>query len=696
MEYEELLNELKTSYDLADENDLTPQNDSDDDETGTQALIIPSQSTITTKNEDTEDTTLTNNTNKDIDFVKEEQTNIDQKEQKTQYTNKILTTTEKNRKKRKKRKQKEKRSQNNPNNTITSITTTDTNSDTDSDEETQKMDIATTSTPGKTNTNKKKKTNSPHIFINNNKPNQSDTKDHNKFRQTIYTKPIISHTQNSQIEQTQPSYADQLKKTSNTTETSLTSKDKTKSGETKRPIQTVIIDNIKSTKNPTQITNIIKELHKDDITNIRTLKKGGIEITPKTHASLNKIMKTELYPTNIFGTDIYIHMTGVTDLRPWLVINQVPYNNTTEQDTLQHIKQQLTATKTTYTNKLIPIEGLHRKHNISNPTTLILFKTNDEISQQTLLNTKIHINNKIHTIRLYIDKTQTQCTKCKQIGHLKGTCPNKAACGKCSSTTCPVGKCKNTYWKCVNCKGPHASTYKGCTVLKTHINQTFQKRKTETIQKTFIKQTEEKLQNTQTQCNTQIKHINDENTKIQLKLNQEIHDLHEIVNTQKHQINNITQQQGDTNTKHTTKDNMDEITELHKIIEEQKIQIHNMQQNMNEMQKTLLGTIKMHTTESHINNTTITQIQDLLKEHEIQFKSIIDGINALSTTQDESIKANTSFITNSIPKILTETLHKTNTKETLTYEQISDTILTIIKNNKLSQNITNIDNTDSK
>ena len=132
-------------------------------------------------------------------------------------------------------------------------------------------------------------------------------------------------------------------------------------------------------------------------------------------------------------------------MRPWLVINQFPYVQGTEEETLDTLKDHLTQTLIESTHEHIKIEGLHRKHT-NLPTTLILFKTTDNISEQTLLNTKLRLNNKIHNIRKYIDKTQTQCTKCKKIGHLKASCTNKYACGRCGSESCPPKNFDN--YKC--------------------------------------------------------------------------------------------------------------------------------------------------------------------------------------------------------------------------------------------------------
>ena len=116
-------------------------------------------------------------------------------------------------------------------------------------------------------------------------------------------------------------------------------------------------------------------------------------LTPSGHVALNSIMKPDKYPTETYGHDLYIHLTeDKTDLRPWLCLNQITYNKDNEHQTLLDIKQTITNTKTYHNDKNIQIEGLHRKCKGRLTTTLILFKTTDDIAQNKLLATKIQHN----------------------------------------------------------------------------------------------------------------------------------------------------------------------------------------------------------------------------------------------------------------------------------------------------------------
>ena len=189
-------------------------------------------------------------------------------------------------------------------------------------------------------------------------------------------------------------------------------------------IPQIIIDNITSTLTRTELVTKTKEIFNDKIKEIKFFKKGGMIITASDAESVNSVLKNNKYPTHIYGHDLYIHITkDKTDTRPWLCVNQIDYNKDTEHQTLNDIKHKIKSI-----NKNIEIEGLHRKHKGPLPTTLILFKTTNEISQHQLTNSKITYNNKSIHIRTYIDKSHTQCTNCQRIGHTNKQCKKEHAC----------------------------------------------------------------------------------------------------------------------------------------------------------------------------------------------------------------------------------------------------------------------------
>ena len=233
-------------------------------------------------------------------------------------------------------------------------------------------------------------------------------------------------------------------------------------------IKQIIIDNIKTKLTDDQLLNHTKQSLLGYASNVQHMKRGGLSITPTNNGhALNKLLKKETYPTDIYGHDIYIHFSrDKTDLRSWLCVNKIPYNQQTEDETLQKIKTELTNIINVHTDTRVIIEGLHRKTSGQTPSSLILFKTEDMISQKTLTNTTITIDGKQHNIRLYINKSYIQCTNCYKIGHSKKQCTNKRACVRCNKD-CPVGSCKNgSLRKCANCNGAHASTFKNCTAIK--------------------------------------------------------------------------------------------------------------------------------------------------------------------------------------------------------------------------------------
>lgn len=264
-------------------------------------------------------------------------------------------------------------------------------------------------------------------------------------------------------------------------------------------------------------------------------------VVPSDTKTTNKIFKQ--LPQEIYGTDTYVHYNSDKDTRPWLCINKVDVDTPTKD-----IKQLITNIKTDFTNKNITIEGLHRKQKGNLKTTLLLFKTTDEEARNKLINTKIPHNNKILTIRTYIDKGNIRCTKCQQLGHTKHTCKNTQTCVRCGQTSCPPQQCKNpNIRQCVNCRGQDAASYKNCPELKRQQQFTFEKRKTQSYADVVTKQQQQynikeieidKAIQTQQQNNNQLQQtIEQQNTQIQTQ-NNEIDKLKELLQeqTNKHQI----------------------------------------------------------------------------------------------------------------------------------------------------------------
>ena len=116
-------------------------------------------------------------------------------------------------------------------------------------------------------------------------------------------------------------------------------------------------------------------------------------------------------------------------------------------------------------------------------------------SQNKLLNTKIHHNNKVINIRLYIDKHRIQCTNCQ---HLNKQWKATHVCIRCSGS-CPQNDCRSGVGRlCANCKGPHASTNKTCPVLKQHIQGLYNNKKSQTYAEAKGKQQQHALKSEET------------------------------------------------------------------------------------------------------------------------------------------------------------------------------------------------------
>ena len=274
----------------------------------------------------------------------------------------------------------------------------------------------------------------------------------------------------------------------------------------------IIIDNIKTTLNKQQIERTLREIFPDIKLSIQHLKKGGIVITPEPTTEndhhINKILLKSNYPKEVFGKNIYIHLAGKDDLRPWLCINKIPIDISIQEINSQLLKQNITA------------EGIHRKHTGNLPSTIILFKVQNENIVKKILHTKLHIGNSITNIRKYINITTIRCTNCQQLGHLGRVCRNTKRCVRCADTNCPPGACINgTLRRCVNCGKAHSSAYKNCEAVKNTNKYNMEKiknKQTEEIIQTKHKQ----LQSQQTLNQKQIEEHKQDTTSLKENLNE--------------------------------------------------------------------------------------------------------------------------------------------------------------------------------
>ena len=230
----------------------------------------------------------------------------------------------------------------------------------------------------------------------------------------------------------------------------------------------IIIDNVSLKYTQKRKTDELKEIFQDISTDIKFLKKGGIVITTDTPRGINKLLKEENYDVEIFGENIYIHLA--LDTRPWLCVNKFkPGKN------INIIKETIENQKTTSGN--IKIEGIHRKKKGQLETSLILFKTTDDLSEQHLLTNSLNIENERYTVRRYIHEQQIRCTNCQKIGHLAKTCKDQPKCVRCAGGKCEKNNCKETFRKCANCGKNHSAAYKNCDALKAHTKGLFELKK---------------------------------------------------------------------------------------------------------------------------------------------------------------------------------------------------------------------------
>ena len=231
-----------------------------------------------------------------------------------------------------------------------------------------------------------------------------------------------------------------------------------------RRITPIIIGNLKPQTDLNITKQQLQHAFPGKTFTVRQLKKGGIVISPEKQEDVNAFLKHDKYNPQYFGQHLYIHFPhSDSDQRPWLCINKVPLTHN-----INDIKSHLTNI-----DQNIQREGLHRKQSSTIPTTLVLFKTNNGHSQNLLIHNTVQLNNSTYTITKYIPKTQTRCTNCQRIGHLKHQCKHQRRCVRCAGTSCIPHNCKSATRKCSNCGQNHSSSYKNRTVLKKHTENNF-------------------------------------------------------------------------------------------------------------------------------------------------------------------------------------------------------------------------------
>ena len=206
----------------------------------------------------------------------------------------------------------------------------------------------------------------------------------------------------------------------------------------------VIIDNILThNTSPEHILKLTQDRFKEKTTKIEKLKQGGIIFTPQEAKHIDYLQDIQNYPTNIYGTQLYIHTTkdnnNIQNEQPWLCINQVKHDPQNDARLLNELRQTLTERQDD-TGPTITIQGLHRQRKGMLNSSLVKFKTTTDAATHYLLNNILTHQQRTLTIRIYIHKTQIQCMHCYHIGHTHKHCTNANKCVRCGEN-CPKENC---------------------------------------------------------------------------------------------------------------------------------------------------------------------------------------------------------------------------------------------------------------
>ena len=386
------------------------------------------------------------------------------------------------------------------------------------------------------------------------------------------------------------------------------------------------------------------------------MKQGGIEITPATIEGMNSLLKIGNYDKKIFGENVYPHLAGVKNQRPWLCVNKVPYTtDVDDQQTINNIKHQLTQIHINIIGENIHIEGIHRIRNNKNPTNLKLFKTKNDIHQHILTNTKVNINNIKHNIRIYIDKKVAQCSKCKRLGHLKPECRNNYVCGRCGSENCPPGNCKKPDGpkKCINCKQSHSSTYKGCPKLKTAQKEQFTRTKLHNMQQQHINYTKTRLSNNSKENTNKIQELNNKYTTDIEQLRQELQLLKQDLQKQDMTGQNMTH----TNTEHL----QHELLELKENIHRQNTENDQLRQEVHLLRNELKRQQDINAKQKEHNNITQAIIEHMKDKTKHINENLVQNLCDYDHRIDDSYTVITVLHEELIQHKRTGNIHNNNT-----------------------------------
>lgn len=149
---------------------------------------------------------------------------------------------------------------------------------------------------------------------------------------------------------------------------------------------------------------------------LHATKNNSIRVNCVNNKTLNAVVKSinNQSLNGLIGAYPYVTLTYAPDDRPWLCINRMDYKDNEEIELLDLIKTTVEQVEIPATLK---IETLHSKIINNKPTTLILLKTTDNLSEHLLTNVRLTIKSKTIPIRTHINKHITQCCNCFKLDH---------------------------------------------------------------------------------------------------------------------------------------------------------------------------------------------------------------------------------------------------------------------------------------
>ena len=205
----------------------------------------------------------------------------------------------------------------------------------------------------------------------------------------------------------------------------------------------VIVGNITNTHTQSDtLKKIRSQFENTEIMKIEFLNCGDLAITPKYPKDVNSLLLMEKWDNVFFGEHLYIYLAD-SDICLWYCVNKIPL----EVD-IHQIRNALEELKTP-SGHSIHAENIHRKAKGSHPTTSVIFKVREYITELT--DTNIYIDRKEYTIKKFVQSEVLRCTNCQGFGHLLEWCNSPQKCVRCSAPNWEVMNCNNTQGKCVNC-----------------------------------------------------------------------------------------------------------------------------------------------------------------------------------------------------------------------------------------------------